>query len=221
MAHRNGAAPEAAAAQRLEQRQAVKFAARRAELAGAALATLSEFGYARTSLREIAQKSGFSHGVFHYYFRDKVDLITFCVREYKAACIEHYDAITEGSSSAEEVRNSFGAALAASARDDTPMHRLWYDLRNQGMFDQDFAADVAEVDQNLERMVWHIVTTYADRLGTEVALPRRTVYAMVDGLFQQAILDLHTGGEDCVAALQRGVWQLLPQLLANFADQGT
>ena len=52
-----------------------KFAERRAELADAALQTLSELGYARTSLREIAQNSEFTHGVLHYYFRDKVDLI--------------------------------------------------------------------------------------------------------------------------------------------------
>src|ERR1700746_433689 len=57
-----------------------KFNARRLELAEAALETLGELGYARTSLREIAQKSPFSHGVFHYYFSDKTDLICCCVR---------------------------------------------------------------------------------------------------------------------------------------------
>ena len=58
-----------------------KFAERRVELAEAALQTLSELGYARTSLREIAQNSVFSHGVLHYYFKDKADLITCCVRQ--------------------------------------------------------------------------------------------------------------------------------------------
>src|SRR5690349_15394605 len=57
-----------------------KFEERRRELADAALQTLSELGYARTSLREIAQHTSFSHGVLHYYFRDKVELITYCVR---------------------------------------------------------------------------------------------------------------------------------------------
>ena len=47
-----------------------KFADRRAELGEAALTTLATLGYARTSLREIAQNSEFSHGVLHYYFRD-------------------------------------------------------------------------------------------------------------------------------------------------------
>lgn len=201
-----------------ESRQSEKFEVRRAELAAAALATLNDFGYARTSLREIAQKSGFSHGVFHYYFRDKVELITYCVREYKLACVGHYAEIASSATSAEQVRLAFAAALAASARDDTPMHRLWYDLRNQSMFDEDFHADVTEVDSSLEVMIWSIVSTYAAFHTTEIALPRRTVYALFDGLFQQCLLDIHTGSTDALATLQQGVWQLFPRLLVGFGS---
>ncbi|RFA12951.1 TetR family transcriptional regulator [Subtercola boreus] len=213
--------PETAAARRIELRQVDKFALRRTELAAAALATLSEFGYARTSLREIAQKSGFSHGVFHYYFRDKVDLITYCVREYKAACVAHYDEIASNATSAEQVRSSFAEALASSARDDTPMHRLWYDLRNQSLFDTDFQADVAEVDDSLERMIWRIVTAYAAFAGAEVVLTRSAVYAVFDGLFQQALLGIHAGNDAAVDSLREGVRQVLPRLLQNVGREST
>ncbi|MFI5042721.1 MAG: TetR/AcrR family transcriptional regulator, partial [Acidimicrobiales bacterium] len=54
--------------ERVSRRQVDKFAERRTQLADAALQTLAELGYARTSLREIAQNSQFSHGVLHYYF---------------------------------------------------------------------------------------------------------------------------------------------------------
>jgi AcrR family transcriptional regulator len=206
------------AAERIERRQADKFGDRRSQLAAAALTTLSELGYARTSLREIAQQSGFSHGVLHYYFRDKVELITYCVREYKAACIAHYDEIVASATSAEQLRVSFAAALAASARDDTPMHRLWYDLRNQSLFETDFQADVAEVDDSLERMIWRIMTTYAELAGTEVALPSATVYATFDGLFQQALVALHAKDPAAIERLQQGVWQILPRLLVGFGS---
>ena len=66
---------------RVARRRVDKFAERRAQLAVAALQTLAELGYARTSLRDIAQNSEFSHGVLHYYFSDKFELITFCVRQ--------------------------------------------------------------------------------------------------------------------------------------------
>ncbi|WP_237759836.1 TetR/AcrR family transcriptional regulator [Arthrobacter alpinus] len=214
----SGAGAMSQDSRRLESRQAEKFEVRRAELAAAALATLSEFGYARTSLREIAQKSGFSHGVFHYYFRDKVELITYCVREYKLACVGHYDAVTSNATSAEQVRLAFAAALSASARDDAPMHRLWYDLRNQSMFADDFQADVTEVDISLETMIWTVVSCYAAFHNTEIALPRRTVYALFDGMFQQCLLDIHTGSADALATLQQGVWQVLPRLLVGFGS---
>ena len=55
---------------RIERARVDKFSKRRIELAEAALETLAELGYARTSLREIAQKSEFTHGVLHYYFSD-------------------------------------------------------------------------------------------------------------------------------------------------------
>ena len=66
-------------------RPADKYDERRNQLAESALQTLGELGYARTSLREIANNSEFSHGVVHYYFQDKLELIVYCVRYYKAS----------------------------------------------------------------------------------------------------------------------------------------
>src|SRR3984885_4569525 len=110
-----------------------KFAERRSELAQAALHTLAELGYARTSLREIAQNSEFSHGVLHYYFSDKLDLILCSVRQYKARCVTRYDRVTIESNSVEELMSGFLASLGETARTEAPMHRLWYDLRAQAM----------------------------------------------------------------------------------------
>src|SRR5260370_7218894 len=79
---------------RIERSRVDKFSARRIELAEAALETLAELGYARTSLREIAQKSAFTHGVLHYYFSDKVDLICCCVRHYRATSVTRSNPTT-------------------------------------------------------------------------------------------------------------------------------
>src|SRR5882762_2648363 len=98
-----------------------KFAERRAELGEAALQTLADLGYARTSLREIAQNSEFSHGVLHYYFTDKVDLIMQCVRQYKAHCVTRYDQIVATSRSADELKRAFAAGLATTLREEAPM----------------------------------------------------------------------------------------------------
>ncbi len=59
-------------------------------------------------------------------------------------------------------------------------------------------------------MIWPIVSGSATFQEAEIALPRRTVGAVLDGVFQQALLDLHTGKHDVFSALRDGTWQLPP-----------
>jgi len=198
---------------RISRRQVDKFAERRAQLAEAALVTLSELGYARTSLREIAQNSDFSHGVLHYYFTDKVDLITHCVRHYKAQCVTRYDQIVATAQTADQLKAEFAERLATTMRDDAAMHRLWYDLRTQSMFEPSFRTDVAEIDRSLERMIWRIVAQFADLAGAAPAVAPEVAYAMFDGLFQQALLKHLAGGESAGADLTRQVVDLMDRLL--------
>jgi len=199
---------------RIARRQVDKFAERRAQLAAAALQTLAEQGYARTSLRDIAQNSDFSHGVLHYYFTDKFDLITYCVRQYKAECVTRYDTIVATAATAAELRSGFGAAMAATLREDARMHRLWYDLRNQSLFDEAFRADVLDIDQSLERMIWRIVSRYAELSEAPPTVTPSLAYAVMDGLFQHALLR-HLGGDASAAAdLDSNVLHVLPSLFA-------
>jgi len=198
---------------RISRRQVDKFAERRAQLATSALRTLSELGYARTSLREIAQNSDFSHGVLHYYFRDKVELITYCVKLYKAECVTRYDQIVAMARSAEQLRTDFAQALVTTCDEDGSMHRLWYDLRNQALFEQKFREDVLEIDKTLELMIWRIVSTYADLSGTPITVSRSTAYAQFDGLFQQALLRHLSGEPKALDDLIDGVERMLPKLL--------
>jgi AcrR family transcriptional regulator len=200
--------------ERISRRQVDKFAERRAELARAALQTLAELGYARTSLREIAQNSQFSHGVLHYYFSDKEELLTHCVRQYEADCVTRYDEIVATASSAEELKREFSAAMAQTLRTDAPMHRLWYDLRNQSLFEESFRADVLEIDQRREEMIWRVVGRYAELAGRTVSMPPAAAYAILDGLFQQALLHQLAGRETAASDLQSNVAHLLDALLS-------
>ncbi|HEY2693693.1 MAG TPA: TetR/AcrR family transcriptional regulator [Streptosporangiaceae bacterium] len=201
-------------ADRIARRQVDKFAERRAQLATAALQTLAEQGYARTSLRDIAQNTEFSHGVLHYYFSDKFELITYCVRQYKAECVTRYDSIVASASSPTELKRGFGAAMADTLREDARMHRLWYDLRNQSLFDESIRADVLEIDQSLERMIWRIASKYADLAGTPLTVPSSVAYAVFDGLFQQALIRHLAGHDDAARSLEESVPQVLEALTA-------
>ena len=204
-------------ADRISRRQVDKFAERRAQLAESALLTLSELGYARTSLREIAQNSEFSHGVLHYYFRDKVDLITHCVREYKARCVTRYDQIAATATTADELRVGFAAGLAQTMVQDAHLHRLWYDLRSQSMFEASFRDDVAAIDASLERMIWRIVSQYADHLDAAPAVSPATAYAMFDGLFQHGLIQHLFGHPDAADRLRDTVELMLPTMVHSTA----
>ncbi|MDA0182811.1 TetR/AcrR family transcriptional regulator [Solirubrobacter phytolaccae] len=185
-----------------------KFEARRRELATAALQTLGELGYARASLREIAQNSPYSHGVVHYYFADKAELITYCVRQYKAECVTRYDAIVESAADAEELAERFADALVMTVVEDAAMHRLWYDLRSQAQFDVALRESAVEIDAALEQMIWRVVSRHAELRGTDPAFPSARIYAMLDGLFQQALLQ-GLSGADGGADLRAGALELL------------
>ncbi len=194
-----------------------KFDQRRAELAESALLTLGEMGYARASLREIAGNSPFSHGVLHYYFQDKTELVIYSVRYYKARCVTRYDAVVRDSTSADELVEAFAAKLAQTIRDEAPMHRLWYDLRTQSMFEPELRDAVTHIDQTLEEMIWRVVTRYSELAGRPPAMTPAAAYGVLDGLFQQALLGHLTGNAGAVDSIAAQVHELMPLMLAPAA----
>ena len=203
-----------AAVRQARRDPADKHGQRRDQLAESALATLGELGYARTSLREIAQNSEFSHGVVHYYFANKVELIVYCVRYYKARCVTRYDAIVEESTTAEGLADAFADKLVETLTDEAPMHRLWYDLRTQSMFEPELREAVLEIDGTLEQMVWRVVSRYAELAGAEPAYDPGTTYAVLDGIFEKALLGHIVGDETALPTIHQRARTLMPTLLA-------
>jgi AcrR family transcriptional regulator len=198
---------------RFDRERVDKFELRRAELADAALETLGELGYARTSLREIAQKTAFSHGVLHYYFRDKVELITFCVRRYKEHCVTRYDEIVSESPDAATLCEQFAGALATTLCEDTAMHRLWYDMRSQAMFEEALRPTVVDLDGQLLAMVWRVVVRYAELAGRAPVVTPELGYAVLDGLFENALVAHVAGDPSAAERVRSGAMTVLPMLV--------
>jgi len=190
-----------------------KHQTRRDQLAESALVTLGQLGYARTGLRDIAANSPFSHGVVHYYFRDKNELIVYCVRYHKSRCVLRYDDVIEDAVSADELVDGFIGRMRATLTSDAPMHRLWYDLRSASMFEEPLRDTVALIDGWLQDMVWRVVSRYAALAEQEIAVSPPMAYAIVDGLFQQALLGMHERPEAAMDQIELSLRQLLPSLL--------
>lgn len=190
---------------------------RRRALAESALRTLGELGYARSSLREIANNSAYSHGVVHYYFEDKHDLIVYCVRQQKSECVLRYDGVIESSTTPEQLSTGFADKLVETIEQDTAMHRLWYDVRTQAMFEERLRDVAVEIDGWLEDMVWRIVSRYAELSDTVPAMPPPVLYAIFDGLFQQALVNYSLGRDGTLDELHELVRGLLPTLIKQTA----
>jgi TetR/AcrR family transcriptional repressor of bet genes len=118
------------------------------------------------------------------------------------------------STTADGLLDAFAAKLAQTIREEAPMHRLWYDLRTQSMFEEQLRDAVTMIDKTLEEMIWRVDTRYAQLEGRPASLEPPVAYGMLDGLFQQALLAYvggHTAALDTLVAQVRTV---LPLMLA-------
>lgn len=185
------------------------FEERRRELADAALETLIERGYARTSLREIAQTADVPRSVLHGCFRDKMSLITYCVRRYKLLCVGRFDELVVTARTADGLALGFADAMAATLVADAALHRLWYDVRAQALFEGTLRADVDEIDTALADMIWRMVSRYAELAAIPPTTDVHLTYAIYDGLFQQALARQLSGEASAPGDLRTGVRALL------------
>lgn len=195
--------------ERAAQAKVDKFDARRRELAEAALVAIAARGYANTGLRDVAAETELSTGILHYYFNDKNDLVAQAIWQYKTECAKRYDPIVETAVTADELLDRFGQAIAATLRDETDMHRLWYDLRNQSLFDAGFRDTIVAIDELLEAMVWRVVTAYAELAGGTPHVDAKTAYSLFDGLFMNSMIGFVRGELDAIERLRVGGVALL------------
>jgi hypothetical protein len=79
------------------------------------------------------------------------------VRRYKAACVQRYEGGVGDMTSPEGLAGACADGPADALADAPLMHRLWYDLRSQSMFEEAFRDDVAEIDDSLQDMIWRNV----------------------------------------------------------------
>ncbi len=102
--------------------------------------------------------------------------------------MKRYDEIVASAKTAEQLRKGFAAGMADTLRQDAKLHRLWYDLRTQSLFEKAFKKDVKDIDESLQRMIWRIASEYGVLAGAELRLSSGLTYALFDGMFQQALL---------------------------------
>jgi hypothetical protein len=70
------------------------------------------------------------------------------------------------------------------------------------------------IDRTLQDMVWRVVRRYGELAGREPAVSPAAAYALLDGLFQQALLAHLCGRKQALDDLAARVRELMPRLVA-------
>jgi AcrR family transcriptional regulator len=171
--------------------------ARRNELADFAIESLAANGYARASLRDIARLSGMSLGRMHYYFESKADLIQYCVARYKQRFVENLTNTTAGAANGTELLAGFMRGLEDGVRIEGRLHRLWYDLRAQALFDEGLRDPVTDIERSLRALVDQMyakLKSFGD-LPPQPMFDSEAVYLMLDALFFRALQHYLSGAD--------------------------
>ncbi len=94
------------------------------------------------------------------------------------------------------------------------MHRLWYDLRVESMFDERLRETVLRIDAALQDMIWRIVTRYSELADREVGDgPRLGLRRPRRALPGRAARPRHRRARDALPTLVDQVHALMPLTL--------
>jgi AcrR family transcriptional regulator len=190
-------------------RKSAKRNEKKRQIAESAINALQELGYANTSLRDIAAKSGMSLGILHYYFEDRSDLIIYCVKTYKRDFVDGIITALDGATDRSTVIDTLSGALAVSIVKDAKTHRLWYDIRNQALFDDTFRPATAAI----EDMLVTIVSLAFARSGHTEPAMIDIQYALLDGVFRYLLQGQLKGTNDSDSAIKKVFASVLEQVL--------
>ncbi len=161
-----------------------KSAEKRRELAQHAITSLSELGFARINLRDVAQRSGVSLGVIHYYFESKTDLLICCVGLYKEDFIAGLTDLIAQARKVDKLAAGVADYLADTVDRHAHFHRLWYDVRAQAQFDCAFQPAVDEVERALTEVFRALLAKLQElQIDCGEHDPLR-LYILIDGWFR-------------------------------------
>lgn len=156
----------------------------------AARGTLADHGPDGFTTRRVSQRAGLSHGMVHYHFKDKRDLILAVLVQARRDWIEPLEELVDGPGSAEARMRSVIAWIAQPATSDVMRVHL-------SIFVFSLSDDMVRERYAAEYARWRapFVTLYR-QLGSELGLDGLDAKSVgeafasaADGLVQQQVID--------------------------------
>ncbi|MFQ6230894.1 TetR/AcrR family transcriptional regulator [Nocardia sp. NPDC002869] len=181
---------------------------KRAELLEAATSVIAELGFAKASLRKVAERAGYTTGAVTYYFADKSDL----VNALAESRFDRYDALLDSVASEADVRALLQKWLELSIGQPEFSHvmsqllaNMQFDAKLHDTLTRRYSAyrarftDMVREGQRRGRIRDDVpAEIHVDQLG-----------AMGDGLAIIARLEPHNFGPDKIEQILDGVIRLI------------
>ncbi|WP_019142977.1 TetR/AcrR family transcriptional regulator [Noviherbaspirillum massiliense] len=183
------------------------------ELALHMLSALADLGFAQLNLREVAARSGASLGSIHYYFKDKNDLLIYGLQLYKDGFIGSLDTLIDSAATLDGLAAMGTDAIANVIEDDGHLHRLWFDVRTQALFDPAFRPIVKEIEGRLigvaERFLARVRALGAKKSPSDALSLYLTIDALVRYFLQQHL----AGDTQAIGELRRQLIEIFHRLV--------
>ena len=194
-------------------RKTQKRDAKRLELANSAVSALCSLGYANTSLRDIAEVSGHPLGTFTYYFDGRQELIIFCVQQHKIEFLDQMRKAALAPGTLDEVIYFLSQGLTKAVIHDSHRHRLWFDIRNQSVFDPSLRPIIEEIEKESISILKVIEQRFLTEDDGENLESATINYAAIDGLFRHMTQEFPLEASDpktiqrMFTSLLRSLWR--------------
>lgn len=127
------------------------------------------------------------------------------IDEYKVICNRRCADILAASATADDLVRAAVEIVTSSAVENQAHHRMWFDLRNQCMFDHELRRPVREVGNLIEDLIAQVMSRHAELAGEQREIPAHVAVATLDALFQQAVASATGGCSDATDKLRDGL----------------
>jgi AcrR family transcriptional regulator len=167
-----------------------RAAATRERILGAARQVLAAEGLERFTTRRVADLAGVSHGMVHYHFKDKRDLILALVVHARRDWIEPLEELVDGPGTATERMRAVIAWMAEPATTD--VLRVHFALYSQALADDVVRRRIAAEYRRWRMPFVQLFRELREELGLEgfdADLLGEAFASAADGLVQQQSFD--------------------------------
>jgi AcrR family transcriptional regulator len=194
----------------LKDRRAVRGDATKELILDAARESLRENGYARTSVRAVAERAGVQLSLVHYHFGSKQAVLVAVLEHENAKLLERQQALFAGP---DPLSAKWRAACRFLEDDlESGYVRILWELWAAGLADEELAGRWRNATAGWRRLIAEVFEDWSREMELELPISATVVATLVANLFQGLEVEILAGVSEAEAP-HREVLEAVAQLI--------